>query len=270
MALTTLQRTICQLIAQNRIESGESYVAGGVALNEAIGATRVSRDIDLFHDTNHALDATWAADRELIEQAGFQVEVIRELRGFVQALVRGLDDSVKMEWVRDSAYRFFPLRLDPTLGVTLHPFDLATNKVLALVGRLEVRDWIDAIESHDRIQRFGYLAWAACGKDPGFSPSSILEFASRSHYSSDEVSQLAFAGPAPSARDLSTRWRAMIAEARTIVEALPSSHAGEAVLVNSGELCQDLPDPLRESLSAGRIRFHKGCIRGAVPTVLPG
>ncbi len=269
MALTKLQRSICQLIAQNRVESGESYVAGGVALNEAIGAARVSRDIDLFHDTNQALDATWAADRELIEHAGFHVEVLRELRGFVQALVRGLDDSVKMEWVRDSAYRFFPLRLDPTLGVTLHPFDLATNKVLALVGRLEVRDWIDAIESHDHIQRFGYLAWAACGKDPGFSPSSILEFASRSHYSSDEVSQLAFAGPAPSAGDLSKRWRAMIAEARTIVTALPPSHAGEAALLDSGELCQDPPDRLLESLATGRIRFHKGCIRGAVPTVLP-
>lgn len=31
------------------------------------------------------------------------------------------------------------------LGLTLHPFDLATNKVLALVGRLEVRDWVDVL-----------------------------------------------------------------------------------------------------------------------------
>jgi hypothetical protein len=31
---------------------------------------------------------------------------------------------------------------------------------------LEVRDWIDVIESHDRIQPLGFLAWAACGKDP--------------------------------------------------------------------------------------------------------
>ncbi|MBK5254787.1 MAG: hypothetical protein JJE39_02025 [Vicinamibacteria bacterium] len=270
MALTNLQRAICQLIAQNRIDSGESYVAGGVALNEALAAPRVSRDIDLFHDTNDALDATWAADRALLEQAGFQFEVIREVRGFVQALVRGLGDSVKMEWVRDSAYRFFPLRLDATLGVTLHPFDLATNKVLALVGRLEVRDWVDAIEIHDRIQPIGYLAWAACGKDPGFSPSSILEFAARSHYSSDEVSQLAFAGPAPSAHELSSRWRAMIEEARTIVGTLPALHAGKAVLASSGELFRDQPDRLRESLSAGHVRFHEGCIRGALPTVLPG
>jgi hypothetical protein len=43
-----------------------------------------------------------------------------------------------------------------------------TNKLLALVGRVEVRDWIDIIESSERIQPLGYLAWAACGKDPGY------------------------------------------------------------------------------------------------------
>jgi hypothetical protein len=269
MALTELQRAICQLIASNRIETGESYVAGGVALNEALGAPRVSRDIDLFHDTTAALDATWAADRALLEHQGFRVEVIREVRGFVQATVRGLGDSVKMEWVRDSAYRFFPLRHDPILGVTLHPFDLATNKILALVGRLEVRDWVDAIESHDRIQPLGYLAWAACGKDPGFSPAAILEFASRSHYSAEEVSQLAFSGAAPSASDLARRWRAMIEAARRIVSELPSHQAGKAVLLTSGELCRDAPDQLVERLRAGEVGFHEGRIRGAIPSILP-
>lgn len=268
MALTELQRAICRLIAQNRIESGESYVAGGVALNEALGASRISRDIDLFHDTNEALDATWAADRKLLERKGFQIDVIRELRGFVQASVRGLGDNVKMEWVRDSAYRFFPLQLDAALGVTLHPFDLATNKILALVGRLEVRDWIDAIASHERIQPLGYLAWAACGKDPGFSPSAILEFASRSRYSDDEVSQLAFAGPPPNARDLSQRWRAMIEDARRIVGALPPPEAGKVVLLGSGELCVDRPEALAQRLNAQGLRFHQGRVRGALPTLV--
>ncbi len=270
MALTELQRTICQLIAQNRIESGESYVADGVALNEALGASRISRDIDLFHDTHEALDATWAADRKLLEERGFHIEVIRELRGFVQVSVQGLGDSVKMEWVRDSAYRFFPLRLDASLGVTLHPFDLATNKILALVGRLEVRDWIDVIATHDRIQPLGYLAWAACGKDPGFSPSSILEFAARSHYSESEVSQLAFEGPRPGARELSQKWRAMIEDARGIVNALPPPEAGKAVLLKSGGLCRDPLEHLSLQLSSQRLHFHRGRVRGALPSVDQG
>jgi hypothetical protein len=45
-----------------------------------------------------------------------------------------------MEWARDSAFRFFPLVENSELGLVLHPFDLAVNKVLALVGRGEARD----------------------------------------------------------------------------------------------------------------------------------
>jgi hypothetical protein len=88
-----------------------------------------------------------------------------------------------------------------------HPFDLATNKVLALVGRVEARDWVDTIECSERLQPLGYLAWAACGKDPGFSPLAILEHAPRSsRYSADELRDLAFDGPPPDATDLSQRF----------------------------------------------------------------
>ena len=78
MALTGLQRTICRLIAGQRLESGESYVAGGVALNTLTGATRISRNIDLFHDTTEAVASSWEADRRLLESHGFQVRTQRE------------------------------------------------------------------------------------------------------------------------------------------------------------------------------------------------
>ena len=50
MAVTEFQRSICRLIADHRTRSGVSYVAGGVALNLLLEATRLSRDIDIFHD----------------------------------------------------------------------------------------------------------------------------------------------------------------------------------------------------------------------------
>jgi Nucleotidyl transferase AbiEii toxin, Type IV TA system len=174
MALTPFQRTICRVIADHRIQSGEAYVAGGAALNELTAGSRVSRDIDLFHDTDAALQATWLADRRLLEDRGFAVHVRRLHPSLVEAEVRGEGETVRVEWARDSSFRFFPLVTHPEFGLTLHPVDLATNKVLALIGRMEVRDWIDVITSHDRIQPLGYLAWAACGKDPGFGPASIL------------------------------------------------------------------------------------------------
>ncbi len=269
MALTQLQRAICRLIARNRIDSGESYVAGGVALNELIAAPRISRDIDLFHDTEEALQASWISDRRLLEEHGFRVRPVRERPSFIEAEVMGHQDAVRMEWARDSAYRFFPLLRHDELGLTLHPFDLATNKVLALVGRLEVRDWIDVIESHDRIQPLGFLAWAACGKDPGFNPASILEHAARSgRYSREEVGQLAFAGEPPDAATLSRRWHELLAEARRVVEALPEDRAGTCVLTTAGDLCRAPSAELSTLLREGSLLFHAGRIRGALPRLI--
>jgi hypothetical protein len=63
---------------------------------------------------------------------------------------------------------------------------------MALTG---FRDWIDMITCHERIQPLGYLAWAACGKDPGFSPLTIVEQAGRSgRYTTAELEGLSFDG----------------------------------------------------------------------------
>src|SRR6185295_6748973 len=74
MALTNIQREVCRVIAKQRIASGESYVAGGAALNTLLDAPRISQDLDLFHDTTAALAATWSADRAALLDAGHEIE----------------------------------------------------------------------------------------------------------------------------------------------------------------------------------------------------
>lgn len=81
MALTPFQRRICRLIAENRIRSGEGYVAVGVALNTVTAAQRISQDIDLFHDTEAALDAP---DATLLAQQWHRL--LAEARDIVAAL----------------------------------------------------------------------------------------------------------------------------------------------------------------------------------------
>jgi hypothetical protein len=98
MAITEFQRGICRLIAQCRVQQGESYVAGGVALNTLLGASRVSRDIDLFHDTREALAATWDADRKALEGNGYGIDVRREPRANrTFQSKRGLDYSQRRQ-----------------------------------------------------------------------------------------------------------------------------------------------------------------------------
>jgi hypothetical protein len=268
MALTAFQRDVCRLLAAHRRTRGESYVAGGVALSVALDTQRLSRDLDLFHDTIDAVAASWDDDRRILAGAGCAVTALRERPGFVQATVARGADILLVEWVRDSAFRFFPLVEHDELGLTLHPFDLATNKVLALVGRVEVRDWVDVLVCDERLQALGYLAWAACGKDPGFSPHSLLDHARRSaHYSVQEVAALAFDGPPPDAAALAHRWQEALRSAGEIIGRLPAQHVGEVVLSTGGELFQGGAAELDAALASARVRFHAGRIGGALPHV---
>ncbi len=269
MALTAFQRTICRLLADRRIASGESYVAGGVALNEVLAAPRLSRDIDLFHDTATAVRTSWEEDRRILEHEGIRVSVVRERETFVEASLEKDGSTVLVQWAQDSAFRFFPLVRHPDLGLLLHPFDLATNKVLALVGRLEPRDWIDVIECDRRLQPLGYLAWAACGKDPGFSPAAILEEAGRSsRYSAAEIAALDFAEEPPDAGELSRRWHRILNAARSLIRLLPAEEAGRCVLTDRGELFTGDAEALRVAVEQRRLRFHAGSLRGSVPRLI--
>lgn len=269
MALTPFQRDLCRRLAAARIERGESYVAGGAALNELLQSPRVSRDVDLFHDTDEALAASWQSDRTILQQAGYTLDVVRERPTFIEAVVSRADDTVVLQWVRDSGYRFFPLVEHPDFGLTLHPFDLATNKVLALVGRVEVRDFVDTLSCDRQLQPLGYLAWAASGKDPGFSPTAILEQAARAtRYSQAELDSLDFGGAPSDAAALSREWHHILETARAVVPRLPVEHVGCAVITSSGDLYRGAPDELDRALAASGLAFHRGRIKGALPVIV--
>jgi hypothetical protein len=268
MALTQFQEQICHLLANNRKAEGDAYVAGGVVLNTILEASRVSRDIDLFHDTDEALKRSWTADRQLLEKEEYQVEIIHERPAYVEALVSKLTDKVVIQWTRDSAFRFFPLIEDDLFGLVLHPLDLATNKCLALAGRLEPRDWIDMITCHRKLQPLGYLVWAACGKDVGFSPERILAETKRStRFSREELMTLDFIEPIPQFQELASVWKTAVAEAECICETLPEDMLGTCVLDTQGNLMCASPDKLLQLLTSGEVLFHQGHIGGVLPTI---
>lgn len=268
MAVTEFQSEILRRLAQRRKQQSERYVAGGVALNVLLKAARRSRDIDMFHDSDQALAASWSADRELLRGAGYDIQIVREAAAFVEAIiVRGSDRTV-MQWARESAFRFFPLIEDPLLGLALHPFDLATNKVLAMAGRLEVRDWIDLLNCDTMLQPFGYLVWAACGKDPGYNPRSLLESVRRSRYSQAEVDTLDFEGAVPDAAVLGRQWRQMLNQADALCARLPSEQAGKCVVTSGGDLFRGGADEVAEALRTQSLDFHAGTLGGAWPKVV--
>jgi hypothetical protein len=195
------------------------------------------------------------------------MQLLRESPSFAEAMVRDGGDSTLIQWVQDSAFRFFPLIEDHELGLALHPFDLATNKVLAMAGRLEARDWVDLLTSVERLQALGYLLWAACGKDPGYGPTSLLQEIRRSsRYSQAELDRLDLGDEKIDAAALGAKWHGMLRQTPAILDLLPPDELGSCVVDSAGTLFTGSTHELALALDENRLRFHHGTLGGAWPT----
>jgi len=177
MPLTEYQASLARLLSESR--TLDSYLAGEAAILIEPNTTRFSHNLDYFHDSEARVAEAFVADRRLLEAGGYTLDVDLSQLGYVRAIVRRDGQATKVEWAHDSAWRFMPTVRDDRVGFVLHPVDLAVNKVLALAGRDETRDVVDALHLHRRVLAFGALCWAACGKDPGFTPLSLLELLRR-------------------------------------------------------------------------------------------
>ena len=177
MPLTDYQASLAGLLSKNR--TFDSYLAGGAAILIEPNTMRYSRDLDYFQDSEARVAEAFSADRNLLEAAGYSLDMDLNQPGFVRAIVRKEEHAAKVDWARDSDWRFMPTVRDDRVGFVLHPADLAVNKVLALAGRDEPRDILDTLYLHRQVLVLGALCWAACGKDPGFTPLSLLELLRR-------------------------------------------------------------------------------------------
>jgi hypothetical protein len=192
--LTDFQRALLATLAAS--PNDDRYLAGGAAMHFAPNSARYSDDLDFFHDSEARVASAFAQDRNTLEEAGYAVEVELSLPGFVRARVHRADEATRVDWARDSAWRFMPLVRDDLGGLLLHPVDLAINKVLALAGRDEPRDFLDILFVHHRVVALAALSWAAVGKDPGLTPLSLLELLKRhGRYRSEDFERLNLARP---------------------------------------------------------------------------
>jgi hypothetical protein len=203
MPLTAFQAAIAELLAVNR--SAESYLAGGAAMHIDPNSKRYSNDLDYFHDSEERVAAAVRDDTRLLEQSGFAVEFLLRQPGFARAIVRKGEEATKLEWAHDSAWRFLPTVRSERAGFQLSAIDLAINKLLALVGRDEPRDFLDIHAAMDLLP-LGALCWAAAGKDPGFTPAMLLDLLRRrGRYRPEDFARLHLAGPVDLPK-LKRRW----------------------------------------------------------------
>jgi len=265
MPLTDYQKGIARLIAANR--TPESHLAGGAVINRGDSGSRVSDD---FHDipkegrTAGEIVAAYAeADERLLKETGYSVEWQERREGFFRALVRRGDGLVQLDWTTDSAYRFFPVQRDEDFGYCLHPADLATNKVLALVGRSKVRDFLDILQLDREYLSLGAIVWAACAKDPGYTPDLILNMTNRhSSYRASDLEDANLVRPVD-LRELKLQWIAARERAEILFDQLPEDELG--CLYLDPENRPVTPDP--GSPEFPNLIRHWGSLGGAWPTI---
>lgn len=264
MPLTRFQQEILALLARNR--SPDSYLAGGAALHFQPNSLRYSNDLEYFHDSEERVSSAYAADRELLLREEYGVEVLLSQPGFLRATVTRNDNATRVDWAHDSAWRFMPPVRDELGGFLLHEVDLAVKKVLALAGRDEPRDFVDILFIHDRVLPLGALCWAAAGKDPGFTPLSLLELLRRrGRHRPEELARLDLAVPV----DLpawKARWLHALDDADKFVRGRPAEEVG--CLYYSVEAQGFVaPDPDRP-LAEQSLVPHYGSPGGVLPRVV--
>lgn len=169
MPLTPFQKQVARLLAANR--NPDSHIAGGAAINRGESSLRYSDD----HDAAESVAVYAERDGTNLREAGYSVDWRLRQPGFYRALVTQADNQVRLDWTTDSAFRFCPVLPDEDFGYVLHPADLATNKVLAVAGRVEFRDFLDLLYLDTSYLSLGALVWAACGKDAGYTPDLLLD-----------------------------------------------------------------------------------------------
>ena len=194
MPLTPYQEEVARLLSAHR--TFDSYLAGGAAIHLEPRSTRYSNDLDYFHDSVERVATAFADDARQLAQAGHEVAIEMQLPGYIRATVSRDGASTKVEWAHDSAWRFLPTVRHDVVGFVLHPIDLAVNKLLALAGRDEARDFLDILDLDRRTLPLGALCWAAAGKDPGFTPLALLEILRRrGKYHREDFARLSLTAP---------------------------------------------------------------------------
>lgn len=248
MPLSSLQAKVLQLLAGQR--NPESYVAGASALNR--DGPRFSDDIDIFHDREEAVARAAEADAALLAGCRFSIRWLRREPGLHAAVVVLAGDSTRLEWARDSDYRFFPAIPDELFGYRLHIADLATNKALAAAGRREPRDVLDLLYIDKMHLPLGAVIWAAVGKDPGYSPESLIaEIRRNARYRADDFADLALA-ESIDAGAVSVRLREALDAAEAFARAMPAGKEG-LLFLSGGKPFQPSPESLSSAVEhAGR------------------
>jgi len=168
--LSRLQEQVAGIIAS--LNEAEGFaLAGGAALILRGVVRRSTRDLDFFGLTTAAVDMLVPVVEDALRAAGLTVEHVQRSTGFARLLVERDGEVTEVDIAADA--RLFPAQ-PGHLAPTLSGEELAVDKVLAIFGRAEARDFEDLMALEPRYG-FDRLCELAAEKDRGFLPEVLAE-----------------------------------------------------------------------------------------------
>lgn len=264
MPIGPFESEVLHTLASQR--NPDSYIGGATVLHQSPDSPRTSADIDVFHDTVDAVQRAVTSDTQTLQGAGYRVEVTSQQESFCRAIVTKGGLATKLEWVQDSAFRFFPVEPDVEMGWRLNFWDAATNKILAFGSREKLRDWVDVMYLHNRHLPLGALVWAAAGKDAGITPELLLDSAKRfSQFPIHDAdwNRLQMSPPGDHVR-FKQQFLQAVSSAEILIAKLPPAEMGCFYLGQDGKpVC---PNPDHSSFH--QLTRHFGSIKGAWPRIV--
>ncbi len=185
MPLDNFQKEIITVISACR--DPDSPFAGGAVIQQH--GIRLSDDLDIF--AAGELDELMETDKSALEAEGYFVELRESFSGFRECTVSKPNiGTTILQWTHGLTSEFFAPAPDPLFGWRLHFADLAINKALAAGSRMRKRDFVDLWMLDQHVMPLWRLAGAAPGKDPIFSPLSLIEAISRNwHFARSQTQE---------------------------------------------------------------------------------
>jgi predicted nucleotidyltransferase component of viral defense system len=168
--LSPLQERVAAVV--NALPDAEELaLAGGAALISWDIGDRMTRDLDFFAKHRETVDRLAPVAEQALRSEGLDVEVVRASPGFVRLQISDDNEATELDLAWD--YRMRELQ-HTQHGRVLDRDELAADKMLALYGRAEARDFVDvyrlrALYSRER------LCGLAREKDRGFEASAFAE-----------------------------------------------------------------------------------------------
>ncbi len=172
--LTKLQERVARIVA-GLAEAEDFALAGGAALIVRGDVDRRTRDLDFFGPSAVAVDRLLPVAEQALIRDGLSVQRVIDHSGFARLIVDDGRDQTELDLASDA--RLFPAEEGPGFRM-LSGEELAVDKLLALFGRAEARDFVDLLAVADRYGLDRLLDLAA-EKDRGFDARMFAEMLTR-------------------------------------------------------------------------------------------